>query len=191
MGVGSTLNGAGVTFYFTQRGGSSFGAIVVGRGNTASNYLNLTAPTDNSAGGTPSILFWIDPAWTGTDPAAFTNCVYTGSGGVIYSKKAGIAFTYSSLLGGYYFAMDVAYYTGYLTPHRDSAARRAGAKGRCDRVVVRDGRGGGRCCRHRLHLGRIAIAAQVGGTGLKQRGLGAGCIPTITSPRYLPVTHSA
>lgn len=116
LGLGSTLNGTGVTLYFTQGGGSSFGTIAIGNGSyEILSYVNLSAPTDSSAGGTPSIVLWIDPAWTGTNPVEIANIVWSGDG-IIYSKTAGIFVYASKMISGTYFAMDVAYLEDSMTP---------------------------------------------------------------------------
>lgn len=108
LGVGSTLNGNGVTMYFTKGGGSGFGGIAFGAGSQAIfAYVNLTAPVDSSAGGIPAIVIYVDPAWTG-NPVGIQNCVWTGDG-VIYSQAAGIGAYASFMTSSAYFSMDVAY----------------------------------------------------------------------------------
>jgi len=109
LGVGGTLNGNGVTMYFTQGGGSSFGTISFGSGTTGIlEDVNLTAPVDSSAGGIPAIVVYVDPAWTGTSQVGIVNCSWAGDG-IIYSQATGVNLYNSFMTTSNYFSMDVAY----------------------------------------------------------------------------------
>jgi hypothetical protein len=54
----STLNGSGVTLYFTAGGGFGYGTV-----NITNSALNLTAPTSSSAGGIAGVLMFSDRNW--------------------------------------------------------------------------------------------------------------------------------
>lgn len=105
--TGATVNGAGVTLYFTQGGGSSFGTVTFGTSNSFGyTYLNLSAPTDASAGGVPAIVLFADPAWTGVGKIVFNTCYWVGEG-IFYAKATPVSLWQTSMDHGTYFGMDV------------------------------------------------------------------------------------
>lgn len=115
LATGGTINGTGVTLYFTQGGGSSFGNVLFGTNNVnGDTYVNLSAPTDSSAGGIPAIVLYTDPAWTGSGELDFNTCVWNGSG-IFYSKTATVFLWQSSMDQGTYFGMDVSSLYDYAT----------------------------------------------------------------------------
>jgi hypothetical protein len=117
VGIGGTLTGNGVTFYLTQGGGGSYGNAIIGNASSeVEETIALTAPYHGSGGGTQGILFWVDPAWTGSGAAVqFTNCYWTGTGGIIYSKPAGVTAYYSDMRSAVYFGFDTTYFYDYST----------------------------------------------------------------------------
>lgn len=105
--TGSTLNGAGVTLYFTQGGGSSFGNLLFGTSDTTGpTNLNLSAPADASNGGVPAVVLFADRAWTGGGQLTFHTCTWVGEG-IFYARATPVFLWQSSMDHGTYFGMDV------------------------------------------------------------------------------------
>ena len=76
----ATVNGAGVTLFFTKGNGANYGQVLIG--TTGPCNLNLTAPV-NANNGTQSILFWADRAWVSTGSTDFQVAgagTFTGDG---------------------------------------------------------------------------------------------------------------
>ena len=86
----ATVNGSGVTLFFTKGNGASYGQVLIG--TIAPCNLNLTAPL-NANFGTQSILFWADRAWVSTAAADFQlagNGTFAGDG-IWYLPNTGLS----------------------------------------------------------------------------------------------------
>jgi len=94
--------GSGVTFYFTQGGGSTFGQVTIS-GNVA---VNLTAPTSTSAGGITGILFFGDRAWNSTSQNVNINGGSTVKlEGIMYFPTTGVIVTGNTTCNGNYLGL--------------------------------------------------------------------------------------
>jgi Flp pilus assembly protein TadG len=112
----ATVAGTGVTLFFTQGGGGSYGSFKI-----QYSIVNLSAPTDSSAGGTPGILVFGDRNWVATNPQDFsvnTSTVY--GDGIWYISNTGLYIWSSGVMTGpHYFGIvaDNLYYGGtYVIP---------------------------------------------------------------------------
>jgi Flp pilus assembly protein TadG len=84
----ATVNGTGVTLFFTQGGGAGYGQFLI-----QYSKGTLSAPTDNSNGGTPGVLVFADRNWVHTGAQDF---LLNGSypllfDGIWYIKGAGLS----------------------------------------------------------------------------------------------------
>ena len=94
--------GSGVTFYFTQGGGSSYGQVTIS-GQVA---VNLTAPTSTSAGGVTGILFFGDRAWNSTSQNVNINGGSTVKlEGILYFPTTGVIVTGNTTCNGNYLGL--------------------------------------------------------------------------------------
>ncbi len=94
--------GSGVTLFFTKGGGSGYGTVNIA-GNSS---ILLSAPSDNSNGGIPGIVFFLDRNWTPALPAGFqANDVFFVGDGIYYSINTGMNFTLCSNYPTNYFGM--------------------------------------------------------------------------------------
>lgn len=103
----STINGTGVTIYLTQGGGSGFGWF-----GADHSTLNLSAPTDASAGGIAGILLFGDRNWTPSSPGQTEDFSFVFSSlygdGIIYTTGTGIYDWTSPMSAPHYFTMVTA-----------------------------------------------------------------------------------
>ena len=91
--------GSGVTFYFTQGGGSSYGQVVI----SGQVNVNLTAPTSPSGGSLTGILFFGDRAWNNTAQNVNINGgSSTKFEGVLYFPTTGMIVTGNTTCNGNY-----------------------------------------------------------------------------------------
>jgi hypothetical protein len=98
----SHVTGSGVTLFFTQGGGSSYGQVTI----SGAVAVNLTAPNNSSSGGIPGILMFGDRNWVSTSQ----NVNFNGSStvtmqGVLYFPHTGVIFSASANIGGSYFGL--------------------------------------------------------------------------------------
>ena len=100
----TTVNGHGVTLYFTQGGGSGFGTF------SLSNHsmLNLNAPVDSSDGGLPGVLLFADRAWSGGNEDLQCNNSTVQGDGIVYTPATGVSVVSCSLSGPDYFTLVTA-----------------------------------------------------------------------------------
>jgi len=82
----STVSGTGVTLFFTQGGGGSYGQFSI-----HNSTVTLSAPTDTSNGGIPGILVFADRNWVATSAQDFIvwNTSFVGDG-IWYLTGAGL-----------------------------------------------------------------------------------------------------
>ena len=100
----TTVNGSGVTLYFTQGGGSGFGTFSVSNQSS----VNFSAPVDGSDGGLPGILVFLDRAWSGgNEDFACNHATFQGDG-VMYSQATGMSLVQCSLSAPHYFSLVTA-----------------------------------------------------------------------------------
>ena len=100
----TTVNGAGVTLYFTQGGGSGFGTFNVSNHSTVS----LSAPVDATSRGLPGVLVFADRAWSGgNDDLTCDHSSFSGDG-ILYSPATGVSLVQCSLSGPHYFSLVTA-----------------------------------------------------------------------------------
>jgi hypothetical protein len=101
--TGSTVKGTGVTLFFTKGGGSGYGQLLI----SALCVVTLSAPTDNSNGGTPGILIFGDRNWVATAPQDFQCAASSITGdGIWYTTNTGLLFTACPISGTNYLAFD-------------------------------------------------------------------------------------
>jgi Flp pilus assembly protein TadG len=82
----ATINGNGITLYFTSGGGGSDGQFLIQNNST----VNISAANDASNGATPAVLVFADRTWTSTSAQDFQVINSTISGdGIWYLPKAG------------------------------------------------------------------------------------------------------
>jgi hypothetical protein len=99
---GAHVTGSGVTLFFTQGGGSSYGQVTISGGVV----VNLTAPNNATSGGIPGILMFGDRNWVSTSQ----NVNFNGSSSVtmqgeLYFPYTGVIFSASANIGGSYFGI--------------------------------------------------------------------------------------
>jgi hypothetical protein len=83
--TGATIQGTGVTMYLTKGGGSGFGTF-----SLQYSTMNVSAPTDSSAGGIPGIVLFGDRTWSGgNEDFIFNGASYYGDG-IIYATHTGV-----------------------------------------------------------------------------------------------------
>jgi hypothetical protein len=94
--------GSGVTFYFTEGGGSSYGQVTISGQVT----VNLSAPTSTSAGGITGILFFGDRAWDSTSQNVNINGgSSTKLEGILYFPTTGVIVTGGTTCNGNYLGL--------------------------------------------------------------------------------------
>lgn len=101
--TGVTLQGEGVTLYFTD-GGSGYGQFVI----DGSSAVALSAPSDNSTGATPGVVIFGDRAWTAQTPTDFqisNSAVQTD--GIWYTTGTGLGLTNATLTSRAYLGLDL------------------------------------------------------------------------------------
>jgi len=112
----ATVTGTGVTLFFTSGGGGSYGQFKI-------NYsiVNLSAPNDTSAGGSPGILVFGDRNWTATAAQDFqvnTSTVY--GDGIWYMSNTGLYIVNSGIMTApHYFGIvadNLSYSGTYVEP---------------------------------------------------------------------------
>ena len=73
---GSVVTGTGVTIFLTQGGGSTYGALSINQ-----SELYLSAPTNTTGGGVPSVVVFADRNWnTGAQAVSFAGSEFQGDG---------------------------------------------------------------------------------------------------------------
>jgi len=112
----STITGSGVTLFFTEGGGGSYGQFKI-----LYSIVSLSAPNDASSGGVPAILVFGDRNWVATAAQDFQINTSTVSGdGIWYISNTGLYIWSSGVLTGtHYFGIvaDNLYYAGtYVIP---------------------------------------------------------------------------
>jgi hypothetical protein len=86
------MTGTGVTLFFTNGGGASYGQINIGN----SSVINLSAPTSGSSGSIAGILLFLDRNWTNTSAQDFNfnssafGTSTPGSDGIWYLPSTGL-----------------------------------------------------------------------------------------------------
>jgi len=100
--TGNTPNTTGVTLYFTQGGGYSYGTVTIG-GNSS---ILLNAPTSVSGSDYGGILFFFDRNWPSspTNSLVCNDAYFLGSG-IWYSVNSGMSFTTCSNAGDIYWGL--------------------------------------------------------------------------------------
>jgi Flp pilus assembly protein TadG len=98
------VSGSGVTLYFTQGGGSSFGQF-----KATSTPITLSAPTTSINGGIPTILMMNDPNWVPTSAQDFQFLSGSSSSGdgIYYLNNTGISISSSTFTAADYLCFDV------------------------------------------------------------------------------------
>ncbi len=98
----STVQGTGVTLYFTHGGLFGYGQFIVDLGST----VTLSAPTSTANGGIPSILVFGDRSWVPTSPEDFqcVNSTFKGDG-IWYTTNTGIYLNACNMSGTNYLGM--------------------------------------------------------------------------------------
>jgi len=104
---GATVSGTGVTLFFTQGGGASYGQIVIQSGSN----VTISAPNDTSSGAIPGVLIFTDRNWTHTNQ----NDIYFGNStirgdGIWYLPGAGLWMQSCGTFGG-------PHYMGIVADH--------------------------------------------------------------------------
>jgi len=100
---GSTVTGTGVTIFMTQGGGSGFGMFNIDGTST----IALTAPTDSSHGGVPTIVVMTDRSWSDAAHNEDFQCsasTITGDG-IYYTTGTGQFFTHCTISAPNYLGM--------------------------------------------------------------------------------------
>ena len=100
----TTVNGSGVTLYFTQGGGSGFGTFNVNNHSS----IHLSAPVDASDGGLPGVLVFTDRNWSGGNEDLLCDHSTFRGDGVLYSEATGMSQVQCSLSGPNYFSLVTA-----------------------------------------------------------------------------------
>lgn len=98
----STVTGSGVTLFFTQGGGGSYGQFVVNN-----STLSLSAPTSNSNGSLGAITVFADRNWLATQAQDFRISYSTMTGdGIWYMPTAGFyLWNAGTVTGSSYFGL--------------------------------------------------------------------------------------
>jgi hypothetical protein len=104
----STVNGTGVTIFFTKGNGAQYGQFLVDA-PIGYSYINLSAPTTSSNLSVPTILFFGDRNWVHTSAQDFqwSRALFVGDG-IWYFTGTGVSvINCGSLYGPHYLALVV------------------------------------------------------------------------------------
>lgn len=99
------VQGRGVTLFFTQGGGSSFGQFLI----DGNSNVTLAAPVDSSAGGIPAMLLFADRQWSPTSTYDFQiRNASVQADGIFYTTNTGLLLSNSTLRPNKYLGLDTA-----------------------------------------------------------------------------------